>query len=152
MRNTARPLRPLVPASLAVAALALPALTAGATPEPGTYAGKTEQHRRVSVKVSDDARRIRVFRISYRADCDDGSRITGRFRYTGLRVRKGRFAARARTKQMQDGAEVVQRTSVAGRFTAVDRVAGRWSARVTTTRADQTVVCTVKRLRWSAHS
>jgi hypothetical protein len=150
MHNKARPIRQVLFTLFVVAVLALPALSLGAAPRPGRYAGETAQGKRVTVAVTRSARRVKAFRILYRVRCEDGSKVGVFFRYTNLGIRRGRFAGVGRSVQRtDDGTRVVHRVRVFGRFASRNRVVGRWTGRVEMQRSP-TVNCAVRSMRWSA--
>jgi hypothetical protein len=149
MHTTTRLPRQLITTLVVLALLVLPTLGSAAPPRPGTYTGKTSQRTDVSLTVDAAARRVETFRIRYRAACHDGTTVNGRFTYRNLRVRRGRFSGTARTTGVLKGVPVVHNVRVVGRFASRDRAAGRWTVRLTVKRAHP-VVCTAKRLRWSA--
>jgi hypothetical protein len=142
-------LRPLA-LSLLAGALALPALGQAAAPRPGGFAGKTGQDRRVALLVDGAGARVTRFRISYLATCEDGTTVNGRFEYTNLRIRRGRFSGRASDTRDFVGGRATSRVRLRGRFVSRRRAKGSWNAQITI-RSGNTTHCSVSELRWSAH-
>ncbi len=133
-------------ASLTAALVALPAAAFAATP--GRYAGTTGQKTPVSVNVNRAGTKVSAFRISYRLACGRGRTIQASFTYGNLAIRRNRFGGSGTVShRLRSGRTATQRIWFSGRFESSRRVAGRWSAKLTTRGG---TVCTVQRLGWTA--
>ena len=131
-----------VAAALTVAGVAAARLPGGAR-----YAGKTDEGKRVSLRLSASGRSISSLVISYRVTCDDGGAgDTSTSAHVRLH-RDGTFSLRARYTGTRDGSD--NRVRLRGRVTR-RRASGTFSLTAEGRGPAGTVRCKSSRVRWSA--
>ena len=130
----------LVAAPLAVSA----ALTGGAS-----YAGKTDDGRSVSLRLTSDAKRVKKMRIRYEVTCDDGRSGTTYTNILNPKIRSDRtFRGSGTYKGSSDDSE--NTFHVAGTISK-RKASGTFSLTATSDAGDGTTLrCKTGKLTWSA--
>jgi hypothetical protein len=139
--------------ALLIAALAVlvaaPLVASAALPGGASYAGKTDDGRSVTLRLTSDAKRVKKMRIRYEVTCDDGRSGTTYTDILNPRIRSdGTFKGSGTYKGSSDNSE--NTFHVAGKISK-RRASGTFSLTATSDAGDGTTLhCKTGKLTWSA--
>jgi hypothetical protein len=109
----------------ALAVLAVPAL-ASQPIAGGSYAGKTSQGEKVSLRVSSSGKRVKSFENRLKGSCSDGTSFNGRFVQGDITIKidkDGRFGGNGTIKGAPGSRIVGGHVTIRGRFRENGKVA-----------------------------